>query len=210
MEKSPTLQYCLVAKISYEPRHSSGRWCQSIRRPLWSRWLKYSVGTRIERKPNHIEKKNENVRFNNLTVCCCFTKATNKTFSTINKLHEWTHICFTTMTSYWTYFTKISNGWFKLKDKSIFISKTKDYKIFTSSDRRSANGEMERAIGICDCLISSVEFGIVYAVERIRRGLQLPWSWQTKFVPTNGGNKPGAFVMNGVWVFSWLSASTWI
>ncbi len=78
------------------------------------------------------------------------------------------------MTSYGTYFTKISNGWFKLKDKSIFISKTKGYKIFTSSDRRSANGEMERAIGICDCLISSVEFGIVYAVERIRRGLQLP------------------------------------
>jgi hypothetical protein len=57
MEKLPTLQYCLVAKISYEPRHSSGRWCQSIRRPLWSRWLKYSVGTRIERKQNHIEKK---------------------------------------------------------------------------------------------------------------------------------------------------------
>jgi hypothetical protein len=36
---------------------------------------------------------------------------------------------------------------------------------------------MQRAIGICDCLISSVVFGIVYAVERIRRGLQLPWSW---------------------------------
>ena len=37
-----TLQYCFVAKISYEPRQSSGRWYQSIRRPLWSRWLKYS------------------------------------------------------------------------------------------------------------------------------------------------------------------------
>jgi hypothetical protein len=69
---------------------------------------------------------------------------------------------------------------------------------------------MERAIGIRDCLIRSFVFGTAYVVERIRRGLQLPWSWQVKFVPTNGGNKPGAFVTNGDWVFSWLSASTWI
>ncbi len=53
-KKSHTLQYCFVAKISYEPRQSSGRWYQSTRRPLWSRWLKYSVGTRMEEKENQI------------------------------------------------------------------------------------------------------------------------------------------------------------
>ncbi len=68
---------------------------------------------------------------------------------------------------------------------------------------------MARAIGICDCLTISLELGIVYVVERIKRGLQLPWSWQTKFVAANGGNKPGAFVTNGCWVFSWLCSRTW-
>ncbi len=69
---------------------------------------------------------------------------------------------------------------------------------------------MDRAIGIYDCLIISAVFGMVYVVERIKRGLQLPWSWQIKFVPANGGNKPGAFVINGSWFFSWFFSSTWI
>jgi hypothetical protein len=33
---------------------------------------------------------------------------------------------------------------------------------------------MDRAIGIYDCLIISAVFGMVYVVERIKRGLQLP------------------------------------
>ncbi len=79
----------------------------------------------------------------------------------------------------------------------------------TSSGRTFANGVIARATGICDCLIISWAFGIVYVVERIKRGLQLPWSWQTKFVATNGGNKPGALVINGSWFLSWLCSRTW-
>ncbi len=44
----------------------------------------------------------------------------------------------------------------------------------TSSGRTFANGVIARATGICDCLIISWAFGIVYVVERIKRGLQLP------------------------------------
>ncbi len=72
-----------------------------------------------------------------------------------------------------------------------------------------ANGVIARAMGIWDCLIISLECGMVYVVERIKRGLQLPWSWQTKLVATNGGTKPGALVMNASWFFSWLSSRTW-
>ena len=64
-------------------------------------------------------------------------------------------------------------------------------------------------MGIWDCLSISVAFGIVYVVERIKRGLQVPWSWQTKFDAANGGNKPGALVINGSWTFSWLCSRTW-
>jgi hypothetical protein len=78
------------------------------------------------------------------------------------------------MTSYRTYFTKTSNGWFELKEILQCIARIHDKKKFTSSDRRFANGEMERARGIWDCLIISVAFGIAYVVERIKRGLQLP------------------------------------
>jgi hypothetical protein len=60
------------------------------------------------------------------------------------------------------------------KRKIDFYFKNKRYKKFTSSDRSSANGEMDRTIGIFDCLTISGAFGIVYVVERIKRGLQLP------------------------------------
>jgi len=82
--------------------------------------------------------------------------------------------------------------------------------ILTSSGRRFANGDIAKANGICDCLTRSFAFGIVYIVERIKRGLQLPWSWQTKSVPAKGGSRPGAFVMNGPWIFSWLCSKTCI
>lgn len=67
---------------------------------------------------------------------------------------------------------------------------------------------MVRAIGIWDCFTISPLYGIEYVVERIKRGLQLPWSWQMKSVADNGGNKPAAFVINASSFFSWHCSRT--
>ena len=106
-----TLQYCFVAATSYEPRQSSGLWYQSVRRPVWSRWLKYSLATR--NIAGYIDQNMKNF-FSEFTICCCFAKAANKTFSSIYELHERAHVCFTALAPYWTNITKISQWWFQL------------------------------------------------------------------------------------------------